>query len=99
MALRIYETILPINGIIVKATHTRVRNNNSSSFQHTFDLVLTWVNRDLELCMGLDHSSFSLLEPWEEETLNKCIAKGELSVGAPWVVDPEDITLICGSFD
>lgn len=88
-----YGVIPPIKGMIAKATHTKVGN------VHTLDLVLTWVNSDLELCMGLAHSSFSLLEPWEEETLNKCIAKGELLAGAPWIVDPEDTSLICGSFD
>ena len=93
MALRIYETILPINGIIVKATHTKVDN------VHALDVVMTWVNKDLELCMGLDHSTFNLPEQWEEELLNECITKGELLAGAPWMVDPEDISLICGSFD
>lgn len=88
-----YRIIPPIKGMIAKATHTKVGN------VHTLDLVVTWVNKDLELCMGLVHSSFSLPEQREEELLNEAITKGELLAGAPWIVDPEDISLICGSFD
>ena len=87
-----YYTIPPITGMIAKATHTRVNK------VHSFDLIIIWVNSDLELCMGLYHSDFELT-PWEEDRLNECITKGELSVGAPWVIDSSSISLICGSLD
>lgn len=95
MALRIYETILPINGIIVKATHAKVDN------VHTLDLVMTWVNRDLELCMGLYASTFEVYDQSDEDLITESINKGELAVGASFFVDSdsENLTLICGSFD
>ena len=93
MALRLYETILPINGIIVKATHAKVGRT------HSLNAVLTWVNRELELCMGLYASTFEVYDQSDEDLITESINKGELAVGAPWIVDPEDISLICGSFD
>ena len=95
MALRIYETILPINGIIVKATYTKVGRT------HSLNAMLTWVNRELELCMGLYASTFEIFDQSDEKLIAATINKGALAVGALFLVDPnsENLTLICGNFD
>lgn len=95
MALRIYETILPINGIIVKATHAKVGRT------HSLNAVLTWVNRELELCMGLYASTFEVYDQSDEDLITESINKWELAVGESFFVDSdsENLTLICGSFD
>ena len=95
MALRNYETILPINGIIVKATHTRVGTT------HSLNAVITWVNRELELCMGLYESTFEIYDQKEEDLITEDINNGALTVGASLFVDSdsENLTLICGNFD
>lgn len=95
MALRIYETILPINGIIVKATHTKVGRT------HSLNAVLTWVNRELELCMGLYASTFEVYDQEDEDLITGAMNKGAIAVGAIFPIDSdsENLTLICGSFD
>jgi hypothetical protein len=95
MALRIYETILPINGIIVKATYTRVGRT------HSLNAMLTWVNRELELCMGLYASTFEVYDQEDEDVITEAIYNGAIAVGAtfPIYADSENLTLVCGSFD
>ena len=95
MALRIYETILPISGIIVKSTYTKVGRT------HSLNAILTWVNRELELCMGLYVTAFETYDQSDEDLVTEAIDKGAIAVGAtfPIYADSENLTLICGSFD